>query len=504
MKTEGDGPLDPQAAMEFALRRAREMGAVYADVRFQDRRLTLVGLVARRPTGAGPGAARRETWEASRHVERGLGVRVFGARGGEGFAAASGLGRAALAKAVSDALSGALQAEKTAASAVSGAAALGPAVVSTGRVSTPRTTDPAEVDLEAKLDILRTFKAEAFARPETSRVSLAYADSTGIDRFASTDGSDIETDSARIILRATVEAARGPHVSDSAESLGGVGGLELLAEPAVKSLAASLAGAAAEWLGAGEAPGGEMTAILDNQSTENFIHEAVGHSCEADDVLAGASVLAGKLGAQVGAPGVTVVDDPGRPGTVGRYPYDDEGVPARRVTLIEDGVLKEYLHTRRTAAAMGRPPNGHARARDFGCPPIVRMATINLEPGDFSLDQMLEGVKKGIYLMGKRGGQVDPARGVFQFRPDRARLIEGGELGRPVRAPSLSGSILDILQNIDAVGCDLRFHPGGCGKGFPAQVIPAGSGAPHVRLRRATIGGVGQASAAEAEERGPA
>ena len=132
------------------------------------------------------------------------------------------------------------------------------------------------------------------------------------------------------------------------------------------------------------------------------------------------------------------------------------------------------------------------------------MATINLEPGDFSLDQMLEGVKKGIYLMGKRGGQVDPARGVFQFRPDRARLIEGGELGRPVRAPSLSGSILDILQNIDAVGCDLRFHPGGCGKGFPAQVIPAGSGAPHVRLRRATIGGVGQASAAEAEERGPA
>lgn len=496
----GAGAVDDlDGVLDFVLRRAHEMGAAYADARFQDRRLTMLGLVARRDGAAGAGPVGPETWEVSSHIERGLGVRAVVPGGGEGFAATTTYSRAALSKVVSDALSGAMQAQappgdgqrgKTPASlAGGGPAGLGPPLRTEGRAVTPRRQDPLDFDIEAKRDILRTFAAEAFARPEIDRVSLAYADSSGTDHFASTEASRVETNSARVILQGNVEAARGADRFDSQESLGGVGGLELLAEPAVKDLARRLSGNAAAWLGAQAAPGGEMAAVLDNQACENFTHEAVGHSCEADSVLAGASVMAGKLGQAVGAPGVTVIDDPGRPGTVGMFPYDDEGVPARRVTLIEDGVLRAYLHTRRTAAALGHEPNGHGRARDFGHPPIVRMGTINMEPGDHTFEELLEGVDDGIYLMGKRGGQVDTAQGVFQFRPDRARVIRHGELAEPVRAPSLSGSILDILTDIDALGRDLKFHPGGCGKGFPSQVIPAGSGAPHVRLRRATIGG---------------
>jgi TldD protein len=501
-------PRDIDEIMGFVLKRASDMGAAYADTRYQDRRLTLVGLTARRKD---PGAsARRETWEVTRHVERGLGLRVVSPAGEEGFSATSDFSRQALSKAVSDAVNGAMPAgrepgdgkappgQAPAGRPGRGVSALGPPIVTVGRSITPRRLHPEDVDVEGKCDILRTFAAEAFALPETGGVSLAYADSSGIDRFASTEGSKVETDAARVILRAGVEARGGAQVFDSAESLGGVGGLELLSEPAVKDLARHLSSSAAEWLGAEPAPGGEMVTILDNQAGENFVHEAVGHSCEADAVLTGASVMGGKLGVQVGAPGVTVIDDPGRPGTVGMFPYDDEGVPAERVTLIEDGVLRGYLHTRRTAAALGTAPNGHARARDFGHAPIVRMGTINLEAGEHTLEEMLEGVEEGIYLMGKRGGQVDPARGVFQFRPDRARLIRGGELGAPVRAPSLSGSILDILESIDSVGRDLRFHPGGCGKGFPVQVIPAGSGSPHLRLRRATIGGAAKREGGEA------
>lgn len=492
-------------SLDFVLKRATEMGAVYADARFQDRRLTLIGLTARRgttgPSGgaaiSGPGT--HESWEVSAHTERGLGLRVVGEGGGEGFAASADFSRSALSKLTSDAVAGAMQADRAGGrgtagdrASADGPAVLGPPVRSVGRAVTPRRSDPRDFAPSAKRDILRTFKAEAFARPEISRVGVAYADSAGTDLFVSTEGSHVEVDSARVIMQGNVEATRGADRFDSQESLGGVGGLELLAEAPVKDLARRLSGSAVEWLGAEVAPGGQMTAILDNQACENFTHEAVGHSCEADAVLAGASVMAGKLGVKVGSPGVTVIDDPGRPGTVGMFPYDDEGVPAEGVTLIEGGVLKGYLHTRRTAAAMGAEPNGHGRARDFGHPPIVRMGTINMEPGEHSFEELLEGVDEGIYLMGKRGGQVDPARGVFQFRPDRARLIHGGELGRPVRAPSLSGNILDILGNIDALGQDLRFHPGGCGKGFPSQVIPAGSGAPHARVRKATIGGAGK------------
>jgi TldD protein len=477
----------------FLLGRAAEMGAAYADVRFQDHRLTLIGLESYRgkatlgrPTGLGRGTA---------HIERGLGLRVVGRTGGEGFAATSDMSRSALAKTVSDAIAGATRAGREDPAPTDdlfpAPSVLGPAVVTVARAATARKLDPADFDLSAKRDILESFRAEAFARPETSHVSLAYADAVGTDFFASTEGSRVEVDSARVILRAGVEAARGGVSFDCVESLGGVGGLELLAESAVKDLAGRLADDAAEWLGAKAAPGGEIVTVLDNQACENFIHEAVGHACEADSILAGASVMAGKLGTAVGAPGVTVVDDPTRAGTAGRFLYDDEGVPARRVTLIEEGFLRDHLHTRRTATSLGAIPNGHARARDFGCRPLVRMGTINLEPGDHSVEELLEGVDRGIYLIGKRGGQVDPARGVFQFRPDRARLIVRGELGSPVRAPSLSGSTMEILGNIEALGRDLRFHPGGCGKGAPAQIIPAGSGAPHVRLRRATIGGVG-------------
>ncbi|MEW6032173.1 MAG: TldD/PmbA family protein [Bacillota bacterium] len=480
---------DLDRTLRFVLDRALGMGAVYADARFQDRRLTLVGLTARREGGT-PGGG-RAAWEVSRHTERGLGVRVVGPGGREGFAATSDLSRPALAKVVSDAAAGAMSGRAGPSGEGGEGTGLGPAVRTVGRAATPRRLHPDDLDLEEKRDILRTFSAEAFARSETSTVSLAYADAAGTDVFASTEGSRVETDSARVILRAGVEARHALRAFDSAESLGGVGGLELLSELAVKDLARRLAANAADWLGAPAAPGGEMTTVLDNQAGENFVHEAVGHSCEADAVLTGASVMEGRLGREVGAPGVTVVDDPGRVGTVGMYVYDDEGVPARSVTLIEEGVLRAYLHTRRTAAAMGVEPNGHARARDFGYVPIVRMGTINIEPGEFTLEEMLEDIDRGIYLMGKRGGQVDPARGVFQFRPDRARLIRRGELGEPVRAPSLSGSILDILQSIDAVGRDLVFHPGGCGKGFPGQTIPAGSGSPHLRLTRATIGGAG-------------
>jgi len=486
----GPSRSPPGRMLERVLDLALDMGAVYADARFQDRRLTLAGLTARRTGREAGNGRRRDSGDVSRHVQRGVGVRVIGPRGGEGFSATSDLTRAGLARAVSEAVGGALSEEaRRPASRSGGGFVLGSPVQSTDRVATPRRLDPEDVGIEEKRDILRAFAAEAFAHPRTSSVSLAYADASGTDLFASTEGARVETDSARVILHASVEAARGNAVFDSTESLGGVGGLELLGEPAVKDLAGALAANAAEWLGAGTPPGGEMPAVLDNQAGENFVHEAVGHSCEGDAVLAGASVMGGKLGVEVGAAGVTVVDDPSRPGTVGMYIYDDEGGRARKVTLIEDGVLQGYLHTRQTAAALGARPNGHARARDFGHLPIVRMGTIYLEAGDWTLDEMVEDITEGIYLMGKRGGQVDPARGVFQFRPDRARLIRKGELAEPVKAPSLSGSILDILENMDAVGDDLRFHPGGCGKGFPGQIIPAGSGSPHVRLKKATIGG---------------
>ena len=131
-------------------------------------------------------------------------------------------------------------------------------------------------------------------------------------------------------------------------------------------------------------------------------------------------------------------------------------------------------------------PTGNARAQSFNHPPVVRMSNTYLAQRDFGFDEMLEGIKYGVYLKGSKGGEVDTARGVFQFSAEEGFLIENGELGAGVKDVSLSGETLEILKNIDAVGSDFGTSIGFCGKA--SQVVPVGDGGPHARTI-ATVGG---------------
>jgi TldD protein len=156
--------------------------------------------------------------------------------------------------------------------------------------------------------------------------------------------------------------------------------------------------------------------------------------------------------------------------------------------LMERGVLRSFIHSRETAARLGAGPNGGARSQDHSSRPLVRMSNTYLERGDRSFEELLEGVREGIYLSGTRGGQVDTAKGTFQFGAQEAFAIEGGGLGRPLRDVALMGSILDTLRSVDAVGNDfVAGGPGFCGKG---QVVPVGDGGPHVRIVDAPVGGM--------------
>jgi len=182
-----------------------------------------------------------------------------------------------------------------------------------------------------------------------------------------------------------------------------------------------------------------------------------------------------------------VVDDPTLPGKFGSYIYDDEGIKARKVEIIKDGILKEYLLDRETAAFFGLEPNGHGRAQSYNYQPLVRMSNTYIEPRDWSFEEMLEEVKNGLYLIGDKGGQVDIANGTFMFGAKEGYIIENGEIKTPIRDVALSGKILDVLKNIRAIGNDLKIEfPGYCGKG---QWVSVDDGGPHI-LTRALVGGL--------------
>jgi len=204
-------------------------------------------------------------------------------------------------------------------------------------------------------------------------------------------------------------------------------------------------------------------------------------------VVSGESILAGKLGKRVGSELVNIYDDSTYPNGWGSLKYDDEGVLTQKRLLIEKGILRKYITNRETAVKLDMEPNGGARAQDYSHPPIVRMSNTYMAPGDWSFEEMIEDIKYGVYLLGSRGGQVDTAKGTFQFNAQEAFLIENGEITKPLLDVSLSGLTLETLMNIDALSKEFTLRTGTCGKG--GQGVPAGTGGPHARIRNAIVGG---------------
>ncbi len=269
--------------------------------------------------------------------------------------------------------------------------------------------------------------------------------------------------------------------------LGGVGGFELARREEALKLGVEAASTALRLLNAPPPPPGKHTCILDPEMAGTFIHEAFGHACEADLVLQGSSILAGKLGSEVASRLVTVVDDPSIQGLYGWTPFDDEAVEAERTVLVEDGVLKGYLHNLESSKLLGARPNGHARAQGFDCTPLVRMTNTFIEPGDWSFEELLQDTKRGLYVKGSGYGYVDVAKGLFSFKCREAYLIEEGELTKPLRDVALSGLTLETLKGVDAVADDLSFNAGVCGK--EGQSVPVTDGSPHIRVREVVVGG---------------
>ena len=347
--------------------------------------------------------------------------------------------------------------------------------------------DVRDTDLDTRIEKMLAIDQEARDDKKIIATSTGWLDEHIHTELITSEGMDRVWSFQRSLINGMVTARSDGNVVSYRMRHGGEGGLEVIEEADLGEMGRNARISALRLLDAKRAPSGKMPLVADRDLTGVYIHEALGHPCEADLVQAGDSCLVGRLGQKIGSDICTVIDDPTLRGGYGCYPIDDEGVDTRPKNLIVNGVLTEYLNHRETAHRFNLEPNGGARAENGLHHPLVRMSNTIIQGGNHrDLDELIEDIEFGIYACGSRGGQVDTGRGSFQFAAQEAWLIENGSLSQPVKDVSVSGMTLQILKNVDGLTKDAYLAaPGFCGKG---QTVPVGDGGPLMRIREALVG----------------
>ena len=342
-----------------------------------------------------------------------------------------------------------------------------------------------------KVDLLRQIDTYTRSRdPRVDQVIVSLAASFDTILVAATDGTLAADVRPLVRLNVSVIAEQAGRREQGSDGGGGrFSYRELLADNAWRDVADEAVRQALVNLEAEAAPAGTMTVVLAPGWPGVLLHEAVGHGLEGDFNRKGTSAFTGRIGEQVAADCVTVVDD----GTIerrrGSLTIDDEGTPTRRNVLIENGVLRAYMQDKLNARLMKTEPTGNGRRESFAHLPMPRMTNTFMLPGDHEPGAIIASVDKGLYAVNFAGGQVDITSGRFVFSASEAYLIERGKVTRPVRGATLIGNGPDVMNRVSMVGNDLRLDAGigVCGK--DGQSVPVGVGQPTLRIDGLTVGG---------------
>ena len=325
--------------------------------------------------------------------------------------------------------------------------------------------------------------------PHVVQVVGAYGDSLQRKLIATSDGRWIEEERPRIRLVAQVVAARDDVIQTGFFGPAACAGIEFFDRFTADAIGRKAAERAVTMLDSIPAPAGEMPVVLAPGMGGVLFHEAVGHPLESDAVDKEASVYRGRVGERCASAIVNGVDDATIPNGWGSFDFDDEGEPAQRTVLFEEGVLTGFLYDRLRAEKDGVGSTGNGRRESYAQPPIPRMTNTNILDGPEEPGAIVEGTDRGVFVTSLGGGQVNPASGDFVFGVSEGFLIEGGKVTTPVRGANLIGRAIQVMSAVDAVAGDFDTWEGVCGK--DGQQAPVGSGSPTLRISRITVGGTG-------------
>ncbi|MBQ3126958.1 MAG: TldD/PmbA family protein [Clostridia bacterium] len=347
---------------------------------------------------------------------------------------------------------------------------------------------PGDAQTGRKIELLRS--GCTAAKAHDARISQVKGTLMDVDHqilIANSDGLFCEDRQIRTRMMVAAVASKDGENQSGMCSPGRRMGLELfdLFDPV--EIGRHAAAQAITNLSAGYCPAGVMPVAIENGFGGVIFHEACGHSLEATSVAVGASQFAGKLGQKIAGDKVTAIDDGTIPNAWGSINIDDEGTPAQRNVLIENGVLKSYMIDKLNGRRMGMASTGNARRQGYSYEPTSRMTNTFIDNGPDKNEDIIASIEYGLYAKEMGGGSVNPATGAFNFAVREGYIIRNGKICEPVRGASLIGTGSEILQNIDMVGQNLDRGQGMCGSSSGS--IPTDVGQPLIRVSQITVGG---------------
>ncbi|MFM8296731.1 MAG: TldD/PmbA family protein [Microcystaceae cyanobacterium] len=322
--------------------------------------------------------------------------------------------------------------------------------------------------------------------PSITTTHVRYGDTQQRMILATSEGTLIEQSWCDLEMRFSATAREGETVQIGRETTGSRNGYEDLTQLDV--LVEQAAQRAVQALTLPTVKGNSYPVVIDPVLTGLFVHEAFGHLSEADMLYENPDFLeVMSLGKRFGPDFLQIYDGAAPQGHRGSYYYDDEGVPATRTQLIQDGVLVGRLHSRETAGKLGEKPTGNARCLNYHYSPIVRMTNTWIERGTTPVARLFDDIQEGVYAKNWLGGMTNGE--MFTFSAGEAWMIRNGQLAEPVRDVTLSGNVFKTLANIEAIADDFYWdESGGCGKGGQSG-LAVGCGGPSLRLRDVVVGG---------------
>ena len=473
---------------EAAISKAKSLGATYADCRYVE-----ILSESHSYLDGAPEATSRTT-------DIGLGVRVI-ANGAWGFFGSSVLSE----KEAQRAAEKAVEIGKASAIVNKSPIVLAPVEAYKGDYISNYKIDPFTISTSEKLDYLKNLDSLLSKSSDINSRGASLDFRKNIEFFLSSDGSRIHQTiiQSGVGMDLGIKKSRRERFARSYPQNGGqyeCKGYELLNEFDFAAEIPRLTEEVMALSTAEDCPAMTTTLLLESSVVSLVLHEIVGHPLELDRVFGSERNFSGTSFAttdqleklQYAAPIVNIVSDATHPYGLGSFGYDDEGVKARSVDLIKNGMLVGYLSSRETAARIGRASSGAMRADGWGNIPLVRMTNTNLIPGNKSLDDLISMVDDGLYMATISSWSPSDDRSSFEFGCEIAWEIKGGKLGKVFKNPTFSGRTVEFWNSVQAIGDNSGFKVWGtpnCGKGQPGQNARTGQGGTPILVSNIKVGG---------------
>lgn len=347
-----------------------------------------------------------------------------------------------------------------------------------------------EVGIDNKLPIIN--KTEQLAQqidPAITKVKVNWSDYEQKVMIATLDGRIVTDYRPMTRLWCTLTARKRGKVQSNYSNLAARQGLEFYTDERIRSLVDEAAERTMVLFDARRPPAGEMPVVLAAGASGILLHEAIGHGMEADFNRKGTSIYSDMIGKKIAEPFVTVVDQGTLPHERGAINFDDEGNASQRNIMVENGILKSYLHDNISARHYKLDPTGSGRRESYKFAPMPRMTCTFMEDGPHSKEEMISSMKRGIIAETYTNGQVEIGAGDFTFYIKNGWLVEDGKVTAPIKDCNIIGNGPEVLKQISMVAADGRLDTGGWTCGKNGQSVPVSQGMPSVLVSKLTVGG---------------